>query len=125
MVGNAVKPADKVVRLNGELRLSVTAQRQGHLLGRDIATRQLQILDDLGRMTLPAGSTILRPEGQDQVCGAQWSQHQVTALLAAVVRGEWGGMRAVARQATKGFLLRLRPYSRPVGVAPRQRQNHA
>ena len=34
-------------------------------------------------------------------------------------------MRAVARQATKGLLLRLRPYSRPVGVAPRQRQNHA
>ena len=32
-------------------------------------------------------------------------------------------MRAVARQATKSLLLRLRPYSRPVGVAPRQRQN--
>ena len=34
-------------------------------------------------------------------------------------------MRAMAGQATKGLLLRLRPYSRPVGVAPRQRQNHA
>jgi hypothetical protein len=32
-------------------------------------------------------------------------------------------MQAVARQATKGLLLRPRPYSRPVGDAPRQRQN--
>ena len=45
-------------------------------------------------------------------------------LLAAVVRGEWGGMRTVARQAAQGFLLRLRPYSRPVSIAPRQGQNH-
>ena len=34
-------------------------------------------------------------------------------------------MRAVARQATKGLLLLLRSYSRPVGVAPGQRQNQA
>jgi hypothetical protein len=49
----------------------------------------------------------------------------------ATARG--GGMRAVARQATKGLLFRLRPYSRPAPVphlggrarrvAPRQRQN--
>jgi len=40
-----------------------------------------------------------------------------------------GGMRAVARQATKGLLLCLRPYGRPRSglrvVAPRQRQNQA
>jgi hypothetical protein len=47
------------------------------------------------------------------------------SLFAAVVRGESGGTRAVARQATQGFMLRLRPYSRPVGVAPRQRRNQA
>src|SRR5271157_4541134 len=40
-----------------------------------------------------------------------------------------GGMRAVARQATKGLLLRLRPYRRPRSglrvVAPRQPHNQA